>query len=71
MRAAYADEGPWALPVTERITADSLILPLFHDLSLAEQDMVVDVVDGCAYRDWAGYRGFLLVLRYRTRGVVK
>jgi perosamine synthetase len=43
---AYADEGPWALPVTERITADSLILPLFHDLSQAEQDMIVDVVTG-------------------------
>jgi dTDP-4-amino-4,6-dideoxygalactose transaminase len=41
---AYADEGPWALPVTARITAESLILPLFHGLSLAEQDMIVDVV---------------------------
>jgi dTDP-4-amino-4,6-dideoxygalactose transaminase len=43
---AYADEGPWALPVTERITADSIILPLFHDLSVAEQDLVVDVLAG-------------------------
>jgi dTDP-4-amino-4,6-dideoxygalactose transaminase len=43
---AYANEGPWSLPVTEIITADSLILPLFHDLSLAEQDMVVDVLAG-------------------------
>jgi dTDP-4-amino-4,6-dideoxygalactose transaminase len=41
---AYAHDGPWTLPVTEAITADSLILPLFHDLSLAEQDMVIDVV---------------------------
>jgi dTDP-4-amino-4,6-dideoxygalactose transaminase len=41
---AYAHEGPWSLPVTERITADSLVLPLFHDLSLAEQDLVVDVM---------------------------
>jgi dTDP-4-amino-4,6-dideoxygalactose transaminase len=41
---AYANEGPWALPVTARITAESLILPLFHGLSLAEQDMIVDVV---------------------------
>jgi perosamine synthetase len=41
---AYAHEGSWGLPVTERITAGSLILPLFHDLSLAEQDMIVDVV---------------------------
>jgi perosamine synthetase len=43
---AYADGGPWALPVTESITANSLILPLFHDLSVAEQDMVVDVLAG-------------------------
>ena len=43
---AYACEGTWALPVTERITADSLILPLYHDLSRAEQDMIVDVVTG-------------------------
>lgn len=43
---AYAHEGPWSLPVTERITANSLILPLFHDLSLAEQDMVIDVLVG-------------------------
>jgi dTDP-4-amino-4,6-dideoxygalactose transaminase len=41
---AYADEGPWALPVTETITADSLILPLYHDLSANEQDRVVDVL---------------------------
>ena len=43
---AYADGGPWTLPVTERITANSLILPLFHDLSVAEQDMVVEVLAG-------------------------
>lgn len=43
---AYADEAPQALPVTMRITADSLILPLFHDLSTAEQDVIVDVVTG-------------------------
>ncbi len=43
---AYADGGPWTLPVTERITANSLILPLFHDLAVAEQDMVVEVLAG-------------------------
>jgi dTDP-4-amino-4,6-dideoxygalactose transaminase len=41
---AYAHEGSWTLPVTERVTANSLILPLFHDLSLAEQDLIVDVM---------------------------
>jgi len=48
---AYAGEGPWELPVTERITAGSLILPLFHDLSLAEQDMIIDVLAGALTTD--------------------
>jgi perosamine synthetase len=41
---AYGQAGSWSLPVTERMTADSLILPLFHGLSRAEQDLIVDVV---------------------------
>jgi dTDP-4-amino-4,6-dideoxygalactose transaminase len=32
------------LPVTERLTAHSLILPLFHEMTAAEQDRVVSVV---------------------------
>jgi dTDP-4-amino-4,6-dideoxygalactose transaminase len=34
--------GP--LPVTERLTRHSLILPLFHDLRADEQDRVIDVL---------------------------
>ena len=35
-------QGP--LPVTERLTARTLILPLFHDLTESEQDIVVSVI---------------------------
>jgi perosamine synthetase len=34
--------------VTERLTRDSLILPLFHDLSEADQDHVVGVIAAAA-----------------------
>ena len=34
--------GP--LPVTERLTARTLILPLFHELTESEQDIVVSVI---------------------------
>ncbi len=34
------------LPVTERLTAHSLILPLFHQMTEAEQDLVVSVLCG-------------------------
>jgi dTDP-4-amino-4,6-dideoxygalactose transaminase len=33
-----------ALPVTERLTDDSVILPLYHTMSLQDQDRVIDVV---------------------------
>ncbi len=39
--AAYA-EGP--LPVTERLTAQSLILPLYHDFTSDDQDRVIQVL---------------------------
>jgi len=44
--AAHAEPayraGPRAqLPVTERLSADSLILPLYHDLSESDQDRVI------------------------------
>ena len=32
------------LPVTTRVTANSLILPLFHQLTEAQQDHVIAVV---------------------------
>lgn len=43
LEPAYADAKP-SLPVTERLTARSLILPLFHQMTEAEQEQVVSVV---------------------------
>jgi perosamine synthetase len=43
---AYQDYSSEALPVTERLTAHSLILPLFHDMTEAQQDTVVRAVRG-------------------------
>jgi len=40
LEPAYAGESTVDLPNTERITRDSLILPLFHDLSEPDQDHV-------------------------------
>jgi len=41
---AYAGHSHTSLPVTERLTARSLILPLYHQLSTADQDRVIDVL---------------------------
>jgi len=43
LEPAYADTRP-SLPVTERLTARSLILPLFHQMTQAQQEQVVSVV---------------------------
>ena len=48
-------EPPYAdavvdLPVTERLTARSLVLPLFHDLTHDDQDLVVNVLVTLAAR---------------------
>jgi len=44
LEPAYADAAGVELPVTERLTRRSLILPLFHAMTEAEQDRVVAVV---------------------------
>ena len=44
LEPAYAGAASTPLPVTERITNDSLVLPLYHDLSEADQDRVIDVL---------------------------
>ncbi|TDD82377.1 DegT/DnrJ/EryC1/StrS family aminotransferase [Actinomadura rubrisoli] len=44
---AYADV-PADLPVTDRFTTRSLVLPLFHDMTHAQQDRVVEAVAGHA-----------------------
>jgi perosamine synthetase len=50
LEPAYADLSHGPLPVTERLTAGSLILPLFHDLTEPEQDIVVSVIAAAAGR---------------------
>ena len=44
LEPAYRDHPHGILPVTERLTAHSLILPLFHEMTEAEQDTVVSAV---------------------------
>jgi len=48
LEPAYADVAHRPLPVTERLTARSLILPLFHDMTEAEQDLVISVIAAAA-----------------------
>ncbi|MPZ93377.1 MAG: aminotransferase class I/II-fold pyridoxal phosphate-dependent enzyme [Propionibacteriales bacterium] len=43
---AGLSHGP--LPVTERLTRSTVILPLFHDLTALQQDRVVDVIRSVA-----------------------
>ena len=44
LQPAYAGHPHDDLPVTEQVTSQSLILPLFHDLTEEQQDRVVTVV---------------------------
>jgi perosamine synthetase len=44
LEPAYADATAPALPVTERLTHDSLILPLHHNLTGDDQDHIVTVL---------------------------
>jgi len=48
LEPAYAGVPCPPLPVTERVTAGSLILPLFHELTADEQDLVVSVIHAAA-----------------------
>jgi len=41
---AYREADHAPLPVTERLTDHTLILPLFHQMTEAEQDRVVDAL---------------------------
>lgn len=50
LEPAYADVTPAPLPVTERITRDSLILPLHHALTEDGQDRVVGTLRKLAGR---------------------
>jgi dTDP-4-amino-4,6-dideoxygalactose transaminase len=44
LEPAYLDGSGPELPVTERMTAQSLILPLFHDLAESDQDRIIEVL---------------------------
>jgi perosamine synthetase len=44
LEPAYTGHPHAPLPVTERLTRDSLILPLFHTLTAAHQEHIVDVL---------------------------
>ena len=48
LEPAYQHVAHRPLPVTERLTARTLILPLFHDLTEPEQDLVVSVIAAAA-----------------------
>jgi perosamine synthetase len=48
LEPAYRDVAHGPLPVTERLTARTLILPLFHDLTEPEQDLVVSTIAAAA-----------------------
>ena len=48
LEPAYAGHPAGPLPVTERIGRDSLILPLFHTMTEAQQDRVVAALRGAA-----------------------
>ncbi|HWS31463.1 MAG TPA: DegT/DnrJ/EryC1/StrS family aminotransferase [Actinoplanes sp.] len=50
LEPAYDDVETGPLPVTERITRDSLILPLHHKLTETDQDLITGVLRGLATR---------------------
>jgi dTDP-4-amino-4,6-dideoxygalactose transaminase len=52
LEPAYAGHPHEPLPVTEELTARSLILPLFHDMTEADQDVVVSVIQAAAGLGW-------------------
>jgi len=45
---AYAGHSGAPLPVTERLSASSLILPLYHEMTEADQDLVISVIRAAA-----------------------
>ncbi len=48
LEPTYADVEHHPLPITESMTSRTLILPLFHDLTEPEQDLVVSVMAAAA-----------------------
>jgi perosamine synthetase len=56
LEPTYADWPCAPLPATERLTRDSLILPLFHKMTEGEQDHVVSVIHAAAAGKSRSYR---------------
>jgi dTDP-4-amino-4,6-dideoxygalactose transaminase len=50
LEPAYAGHPHGPLPVTEQLTAHSLILPLFHELTEEQQDLIVSLIHTHASR---------------------
>ncbi|MGZ8733793.1 MAG: DegT/DnrJ/EryC1/StrS family aminotransferase, partial [Acidimicrobiia bacterium] len=48
LEPAYADTPHVPLPITERVTQQSLILPLFHEMTEGQHDRVVAAVRAAA-----------------------
>ena len=48
---AYRDEDHAPLPVTERLTDHTLILPLFHQMTDAEHERVVAAIAGAVAKE--------------------
>jgi perosamine synthetase len=48
LEPAYGGHPRSDLPVTERLTASSIVLPLFHEMTEVEQDVVVSVIHAAA-----------------------
>ncbi|MBV8993417.1 MAG: DegT/DnrJ/EryC1/StrS family aminotransferase, partial [Pseudonocardiales bacterium] len=48
LEPAYRDVAHRPLPVSEGLTSRTLILPLFHDLTESEQDVIVSVIAAAA-----------------------
>jgi dTDP-4-amino-4,6-dideoxygalactose transaminase len=48
LQPAYADHPHGALPVTERLTERTLILPVYHQMTAEEQQRVIDAVRSAA-----------------------
>jgi dTDP-4-amino-4,6-dideoxygalactose transaminase len=53
LEPAYAHWPCAPLPVTEQLTQDSLILPLFHEMTEGEQDHIVSVIHAAASQPWS------------------
>jgi dTDP-4-amino-4,6-dideoxygalactose transaminase len=52
LEPAYSDIAHGDLSVTERLTRRSIILPLYHELTEADQDKVIEVLRESARRSW-------------------